>query len=44
MRSAARSPIHPADIAAVVSFLCRSEADHIRGQILHVNGGQYLAG
>ena len=35
---------HPADIAAVVSFLCRPEADHIRGQVLHVNGGQYLAG
>lgn len=34
----------PQDIAAVVSFLCRPEADHIRGQILHVNGGQHLAG
>jgi 3-oxoacyl-[acyl-carrier protein] reductase len=34
----------PADIAALVSFLCRAEADHIRGQVLHVNGGQYLAG
>lgn len=34
----------PADIAALVSFLCRPEADHIRGQVLHVNGGQYLAG
>ncbi|MFZ1993749.1 MAG: SDR family oxidoreductase, partial [Solirubrobacteraceae bacterium] len=34
----------PADIAALVSLLCRPEADHIRGQILHVNGGQYLAG
>jgi 3-oxoacyl-[acyl-carrier protein] reductase len=34
----------PADVAALVSFLCRPEADHIRGQILHVNGGQYLAG
>jgi 3-oxoacyl-[acyl-carrier protein] reductase len=34
----------PADIADLVSFLCRPEADHIRGQILHVNGGQYLAG
>lgn len=34
----------PADVAALVSFLCRSEADHIRGQVLHVNGGQHLAG
>jgi len=34
----------PEDIAAIVSFLCRPEADHIRGQILHVNGGQHLAG
>jgi hypothetical protein len=22
----------------------RGEADHIRGQIVHVNGGQHLAG
>jgi 3-oxoacyl-[acyl-carrier protein] reductase len=34
----------PADIAALVSFLCRPEADHIRGQVLHVNGGQHVAG
>ena len=34
----------PADIAALVSFLCRPEADHIGGRVLHVNGGQYLAG
>ncbi len=34
----------PTDVAALVSFLCRPEADHIRGQILHVNGGQHLAG
>jgi 3-oxoacyl-[acyl-carrier protein] reductase len=34
----------PADVAALVSFLCRPEADHIRGQVLHVNGGQHLAG
>lgn len=34
----------PADIAALAAFLASDEADHIRGQILHVNGGQHLAG
>jgi len=34
----------PDDIAALAAFLCSDEADHIRGQILHVNGGQHLAG
>lgn len=35
---------HPDDVAALTAFLCSNEADHIRGQILHVNGGQHLAG
>lgn len=35
---------HPDDIAALAAFLASDEADHIRGQILHVNGGQHLAG
>jgi len=34
----------PDDIAALTAFLCTEQADHIRGQVLHVNGGQHLAG
>jgi 3-oxoacyl-[acyl-carrier protein] reductase len=34
----------PDDIASLAAFLCTEQADHIHGQILHVNGGQYLAG
>ena len=30
------------DIAAMVSFLCSEDADHVTGQALHVNGGSYL--
>ena len=31
------------DIAAMVSFLCSNDSDHVTGQALHVNGGSYLA-
>ncbi len=31
------------DIAAMVSFLCSDDADHVTGQAMHVNGGSYLA-
>lgn len=34
----------PDDIAALAAFLAGDEADHIRGQVLHVNGGQHFAG
>jgi 3-oxoacyl-[acyl-carrier protein] reductase len=30
------------DIAAMVSFLCSNDADHVTGQSLHINGGSYL--
>ncbi|QXD25148.1 SDR family oxidoreductase [Opitutia bacterium ISCC 51] len=30
------------DIAAMVSFLCSEDADHVTGQAMHVNGGSYL--
>ena len=30
------------DIAAMVSFLCSNDAEHVTGQFLHVNGGSYL--
>lgn len=30
------------DIARVVRFLCQPESSFITGQVLHVNGGQYL--
>ena len=32
----------PADIAALVAFLCSDGAGYITGQTLHVNGGLYL--
>ena len=31
------------DIAAMISFLCSDDADHVTGQAMHVNGGSYLA-
>lgn len=34
----------PADIAAPTVFLCSSEARHINGEILNVNGGSVLCG
>ncbi len=32
----------PDDVAAVALFLASSEAKHITGQVIHVNGGAYL--
>ena len=32
----------PADVASVVSFLISSSARHVTGQVLRVDGGQYL--
>ena len=31
----------PADVAAMVRFLCQEEAGYVTGQVLHVNGGWY---
>jgi 3-oxoacyl-[acyl-carrier protein] reductase len=36
--------VEPADVAASVLFLCGPGAVHITGQILRVDGGQYLGG
>ena len=36
--------LEPADVAASVVFLCGSGAAHISGQVLRVDGGQYLGG
>jgi 3-oxoacyl-[acyl-carrier protein] reductase len=36
--------LEPADVAASVSFLCGRGAAHITGQVLRVDGGQYLGG
>ena len=36
--------MEPADVAPSVLFLCGSGAAHITGQILRVDGGQYLGG
>ena len=33
----------PADVAAMVRFLCGPSARYVTGQTLHVNGGAYLA-
>ncbi|MDA0347813.1 MAG: SDR family oxidoreductase [Verrucomicrobia bacterium] len=30
------------DIAAMASFLCSTDADHVSGQSMHINGGSYL--
>ena len=32
----------PEDVANVVAFLCSSDSDYITGQIIEVNGGQYM--
>ncbi len=32
----------PADVAAVVAFLCTESAGHVTGQVIRVDGGQYL--
>jgi len=34
--------LEPSDVAAAVTFLCGAGASHITGQILRVDGGQYL--
>jgi NAD(P)-dependent dehydrogenase (short-subunit alcohol dehydrogenase family) len=34
--------LEPSDVAAAVLFLCGAGASHITGQILRVDGGQYL--
>ena len=36
--------LEPADVAASVLFLCGPGAAHVTGQILRVDGGQYLGG
>jgi NAD(P)-dependent dehydrogenase (short-subunit alcohol dehydrogenase family) len=33
----------PEDIADVIVFLATDDARHIIGQLLHVNGGDYLS-
>ena len=34
--------VEPAEIAALVRFLCGHNARSITGQALHVNGGAYM--
>jgi NAD(P)-dependent dehydrogenase (short-subunit alcohol dehydrogenase family) len=34
-----KRPAQPEDLAAVVSFLCSSDADYITGQAINVDGG-----
>lgn len=34
----------PQEIASVVGFLCSSAASYITGEVVHVNGGLYIAG
>jgi 3-oxoacyl-[acyl-carrier protein] reductase len=36
--------LQPADVAASVLFLCGAGATHITGQVLRVDGGQFLGG
>ena len=44
----ARNPVgrmvSPEDVAKVVTFLCSSQAEMIRGQVIVVDGGSSLAG
>lgn len=35
-------PGEPGDCAAAVAFLCSEQARHVTGQVLNVDGGQYL--
>jgi 3-oxoacyl-[acyl-carrier protein] reductase len=34
----------PEEIAAAVRYLCGPSARFVTGQVLHANGGMYLAG
>ncbi|MEB2349796.1 MAG: SDR family oxidoreductase [Comamonadaceae bacterium] len=34
----------PGEIASVIGFLCSSAASFITGEVIHVNGGLYIAG
>ncbi|MFT8776325.1 MAG: SDR family NAD(P)-dependent oxidoreductase [Gluconacetobacter liquefaciens] len=35
---------HPREVASVVSFLCSDDASFVNGEVIHVNGGLYIAG
>jgi len=35
---------HPDEVASVVGFLCSRAASFISGEVIHVNGGLYIAG
>ena len=35
---------HPREIASAIGFLCSSAASFVTGEVLHVNGGLYIAG
>jgi 3-oxoacyl-[acyl-carrier protein] reductase len=32
----------PADVAHLVTFLCSDKARHITGEVIKVDGGQYI--
>lgn len=33
----------PEEVASVISFLCSSDASFLTGEVVHVNGGLYMA-